>query len=92
SMGLWTEKSLATHLLLENAYESNLLPDISRGDCLAGHKEQTHLQPLEGLPVFVDDIYVYGYLRKDLQRRPLLHDWREQLREAGCGSGCLGRA
>ncbi|MEW8689132.1 MAG: hypothetical protein AB2556_25200, partial [Candidatus Thiodiazotropha sp.] len=65
SMGLWTEKSLATHLLLENAYESNLLPDISRVDYLAGHKERTHLQPLEGLPVFVDDIYVYGYLRKE---------------------------
>ncbi|MEW8689119.1 MAG: hypothetical protein AB2556_25135, partial [Candidatus Thiodiazotropha sp.] len=58
-------KTLATQLLLENTYESNLLPDISRVDYPAGHKERTHLQPLEGLPVFVDVIYVYCYLRKE---------------------------
>ncbi|MEW8688580.1 MAG: hypothetical protein AB2556_22430 [Candidatus Thiodiazotropha sp.] len=39
TMGLQTEKSLGTHLLLENAYESNLLPDIFQVSYLAGHKE-----------------------------------------------------
>ena len=37
SMGLRCNKSVATHLLLENAYESNLLSDISKVDYLAGN-------------------------------------------------------
>lgn len=64
-MGLRSEKSVATHLLLENAHESNLVPDIRNADYLAGHLGRTHLQPLEGLPTFVDDIYVFGYLRRE---------------------------
>jgi len=51
--------------LVENAYENNLLSDISRVDYLAKHRGRTHLRPLDGLPVFVDDIYVFGYLRKE---------------------------
>ncbi|MEW8580964.1 MAG: hypothetical protein AB2570_04580, partial [Candidatus Thiodiazotropha endolucinida] len=64
-MGLFSEKSVATHLLLENAFESNLVPDISEVDYLEGHSGRTRLQPLEGLPTFVDDVYVYGYLRRE---------------------------
>ena len=64
-MGLRTEKAVATHLLLENAHESNLVPDIRDADYLAGHLGRTHLRPLEGLPTFVDDIYVFGYLCKE---------------------------
>jgi hypothetical protein len=63
-MGLRVEKSIAKHLLLENAYENNLLPDISTVDYLQGHLGDTELQPLDGLPIFVDDIYVFGYLHK----------------------------
>ena len=63
-MGLRTEKAVATHLLLENAHGSNLVPDIRDADYLAGHLGRTHLRPLEGLPTFVDDIYVFGYLCK----------------------------
>ena len=64
-MGLRCEKNVATHLLLENAYDSNLLSDISKVDYLAGNLGQTNLHPLEGLPAFVDDIFVYGYLSRE---------------------------
>ena len=64
-MGLRGKKNVATHLLLENAYDSNLLSDISKVDYLAGNLGRTNLQPLEGLPAFVDDIFVFGYLSRD---------------------------
>ena len=64
SMGIRSKKSTALHLLLENAYDSNLLPDISNVDYLAGNLGRTNLQPLRGLPPFVDDIYVFGHLRR----------------------------
>ena len=64
-MGLRCEKNVATHLLLENAYDSNLLSDISKVDYLAGNLGRTNLRPLEGLPVFVDDIFVFGYLSRE---------------------------
>lgn len=65
SMGLRVAKSVASHLLLENAYDSNLLPDISKVDYLEGNLGPTHLRPLAGLPAFVDDVYVFGYLRRE---------------------------
>ena len=61
-LGLRAEKAIARHLLLENAYDSNLLPDISTVDYLAGHAGPTKLLPLDGLPTFVDDMYVFGYM------------------------------
>ena len=61
-MGLRSSKSIATTILLENAYESNLVPDISNVDYHAGNNGTTSLQNLEGLPTFVDDLYVFGYL------------------------------
>ena len=64
-MGLRCEKNVATHLLLENAYDSNLLSDISKLDYLAGNLGRTNLRPLEGLPAFVDDIFVFGYLSRE---------------------------
>ena len=63
-MGLRCEKNVATHLLLENAYDSNLLSDISKVDYLAGNLGKTNLRPLEGLPAFVDDIFIFGYLSR----------------------------
>src|ERR1043165_1135212 len=65
SMGILANKAISHHLLVENAYESNLLSDISRVNYLADHNGRTHLRPLYGLPVFVDVIYVFGYLRKE---------------------------
>jgi hypothetical protein len=65
SMGIRTKKSISHHLLVENAYENNLLSDISRVDYLANNRGRTHLRPLDGLPVFVDDVYVFGYLRRE---------------------------
>ena len=61
-LGLRSSKSVATHILLENAYESNLIPDISNVDYLADNNGPSSLQKLEGLPTFVDDLYVFGYL------------------------------
>ena len=63
SMGLRPEKAVSAHLLLENAHESNLVSDISKVDYLAGNLGRTHLRPLPSLPRFVDDVYVFGYLR-----------------------------
>ena len=65
SMGLRSEKAVAAHLLLENAYESNLVSDIAKVDYLAGNLGRTNLRPLAGLPPFVDDIYVFGYLSRE---------------------------
>jgi len=65
SIGLWCKKAVAKHLLLENVYESNLLSDISKVDYVAGNLGRTNLRPLEGLPVFVDDIFVFGYLARE---------------------------
>ena len=65
AMGLRSEKAVAKHILQENIWGSNLIPDIAGVDYFAGHKGRPNLQPLEGLPVFVDDFYVYGPLRKD---------------------------
>ena len=64
-MGLRCEKNVATHLLLENAYDSNLLSDISKVDYLAANLGRTNLRSLEGLPAFVDDIFVFGYLSRE---------------------------
>ena len=62
NMGLRAESSLAKYLLLENCWENNLAPDISNVDYFEGHQGRTNLQPLDGLPLFVDNIYVFGYL------------------------------
>ena len=63
-LGLRAMKSVSAHLLVEDAYGGNLLPDIATVDYLAGHKEHTHCRTLAGLLTFVDDVYVFGHLRK----------------------------
>lgn len=65
SMGLRSEKAVAAHLLLENTYESNLVSDIAKVDYLAGNLGRTNLRLLAGLPPFVDNIYVFGYLSRE---------------------------
>ena len=64
TMGLRSERAVAAHLL-ENAHESNLVPDIAQVDYLAGSLGRMHLRPLPWLPTYVDDVYVYGYLHRE---------------------------
>ena len=64
-MGIRAKNRVLAHLLLENAYENNLLPDISECDYLRGHLGTTSLRRLSGLPAFVDDIFVYGYVSEE---------------------------
>ena len=42
-----------------------MIPDIAGVDYFAEHQGRTNLQPLDGLPAFVDDFYVYGPLREN---------------------------
>ena len=66
-MGIRAKSKVLRHLFLDNAYEHNLLPNIANCNYLFGHQGRTSLEPLDGLPPFVDDIFVYGYVReKDL--------------------------
>ena len=64
-MGIRAEKSIAEHILKENVYGSNLISDISSVDYTKGHLGETHLREIQGFPIFVDDLYAYGYLRKE---------------------------
>ena len=41
------------------------MSDISKVYYLAGNLGRTNLRPLEGLPAFVDDIFVFGYLSRE---------------------------
>ena len=61
-MGLQVEASLAKHFLHENCWESNLVANISNVDYLEGHQRRTNLGPLDGLPLFIDNFYVFGLL------------------------------
>ena len=65
AMGLRAKKSLVHHLLVENAYDKNLLSDISNVDYLQEDQGRTTLQPLPRLLVFVNDINIFGYLRPE---------------------------
>ena len=64
-MGIRASKGVAEHILKDNAYEDNLISDISTVDYTKGNKGKTHLQEIPGFGIFVDDLYVYGYLRKE---------------------------
>ena len=59
-LGLKSAKSVKTHLILERIYKSNLVTDISSVDSLG----MTRLKEIEGLPTFIDDLFIYGYLAK----------------------------
>jgi len=64
-MGLRCKKYVAEHLLLEDAYQSNLWSNISKVDYLEGNLGTTNLHPLEGLTAFADDIFVFGYVSRE---------------------------
>ena len=57
--------NIAYNILFENTIHSNLVPDISKVDYLAGNLGPTDLQPLEGVGPFVDDMYIFGYCREE---------------------------
>lgn len=58
--GIRSKKAVFSHLF-ENAYDSNLLPDITDVDYLAGKPWLD--KSLHGLTPFVDNIFGFGYLR-----------------------------
>ena len=64
-MGIRNKKNSALHILKENVFESNLINDVSDVDFTIGNKGKTNLQEIKGYNVFVDDVYVYGYLREE---------------------------
>ena len=63
-IGLRSKKRVAEHILHENTYDSNLVSDISEVCYTKDHLGKTRLQSVDGFPLFVDDIYVYGYFQK----------------------------
>ena len=62
---LLSVRNIAYNTLFENTFESNLVADISKVDYLAGNLGETDLQPLEGVGPFVDDVFLFGYCRKE---------------------------
>ena len=82
-IGIRARKYIAPHILLEHAYDSNLVSDISKVDYLEDNQGQTHLQPLDGLPTFVEDLYVYGYLEKKecvfARGKNMVYNWRGKI-------------
>ena len=64
-MGKRSLKTIAEHILKENINEDNLISDISNVDYTKNHQGKTHLEEINGFGLFVDDLYIYGYLRKE---------------------------
>ena len=71
AMGKRSALKIAEHILKENTHEDNLINDIANVDYTKNHQGKTHLKKIEGFPVFVDDLYIYGYLgREDIAYTP----------------------
>ena len=64
-MGKRSIRKIAEHILKENIHEDNLINDIADVDYTKNHQGKTHLQEIEGFGLFVDDLYIYGYLRRE---------------------------
>ena len=62
AMGRRSAAKIAEHILRENIHEDNLINDIAGVDYTKNNRGKTHLKKIEGFPVFVDDLYIYGYL------------------------------
>ena len=65
AIGKRSAAKIAEHILKENIHEDNLINDIANVDYTKGHQGKTHLQEIEGFGLFVDDLYIYGYLGKE---------------------------
>ena len=71
AMGRRSIRNIAEHILKENIHEENLINDIADVDYTKRHQGKTHLQEIEGFGLFVDDLYIYGYLgREDIVYTP----------------------
>ena len=64
-MGKRSLKTIAEHILKENINEENLINDIANVNYTKNNQGKTQLQEIEGFGLFVDDLYIYGYLRKE---------------------------
>ena len=84
-MRLRAGKNVAKHLLAENGWESNIVADSSKVECLEGHQGRIQLQPLEGLPILSDDLYTSTAFSKGWSRvgskALALHIRRRRLRK-----------
>ena len=65
AMGRRSVRNITEHILKENIHEDNLINDIADVDYTKNHQGKTHLQEIEGFGLFVDDLYIYGYLRRE---------------------------
>ena len=54
--------SIIPHLATENVFNSNLINDIAYVDYTENSKGLTCLQPLKGLPDYIDDLYIFKYI------------------------------
>ena len=54
--------SIISHLAIENVFNSNLIDDIGYVDYTENSKGLTCLKPLEGLPDYIDDLYIFKYI------------------------------
>ena len=71
AMGRRSAANITEHILKENIHEDNLINDIANVDYTKGHQGKKHLQEIEGFGLFVDDLYIYGYLgREDIAYNP----------------------
>ena len=71
AMGKRSALKIAEHILKENIHEDHLINDIANVNYTKNHQGKTHLKKIEGFPVFVDDLYIYGYLgREDIAYTP----------------------
>ena len=64
-LGRKSNKNIGYHIIKENINENNLISDISIVDYTQNNKGKTHLKEIEGFDIFVDDLYIYGYLKKE---------------------------
>ena len=64
-MGKRSEKAIALHILKENLFEENLINDISNINYIKDNEGKTYLNPIPNLGIFVDDLYIYGYLGQE---------------------------
>ena len=65
AMGRRSARNITEHILKENIHEDNLINDIANVDYTKGHQGKTHLKEIEGFGLFVDDLYIYGYLGRE---------------------------
>ena len=70
-IGIRAYKSIIPQIANENVYKPNLITDIAYVDYTEDSRGYTTLQPLDGLPLFIDDLYIYKYIHmNELEKNP----------------------